>query len=316
MPTSHPQLDTPPEPGADTDALGAVASWTGTAGEDAGADTGTKRGAVSAAKGETTEIGLSRVQQTFARRVAESQATIPQLTLQVEVDLEGCLAGANRGAPGCAAEIVRACALALREHPRVNSAYRDGCVQMRSRVNIGVAVAIDAEVQTGEPGKAGKAASATGESGGGTETITPTVFDADTLTAEEIARQTDKLRMRAHEGTLAPPELSGATFTVIDLGTDGLGAHGGDLGVDGGREKQGTYGGGVDAFTATVQPGQAAILAVGSVRPRPVASDDGRVVAHRTATLTLSCDHRVLYGADAARFLARIRELLEAPRAS
>lgn len=272
-----PQLDTPPEAEA---APGSLRAGPGGAGV----------GAVGTAKGETTELELSRVQHTFARRVAESQATIPQLTLRVAVDLEGRLAGREDGASGCTAEIVTACALALREHPRVNSTYRDGRVLVHSRVNVGVAVAIDAGAKTGTPGEASIASDA-GVSGDGTETIAPTVFDADTLAVEDIASQIADLRVRAHAGTLTPPQLSGATFTVVDLGEYG-----------------------VDSFAATVQPGQAAILAVGAVRPRPVASHDGRVVVRRTAVLTLSCDHRVLYGADAARFLARIRELLdEAP---
>lgn len=280
----HPPLDTPPEPEPELPALAAEANGAGAVGANAvvvGTDS-PSADTVTTARGETTEVELTRAQHTFARRVAESQATIPQLTLQVEVDLEECVAGREAGGPEpcCTAEIVRACALALREHPRVNSSYRDGRVQMHSRVNIGVAVSV------GD----GEAPEATAK----TTVIAPTVFDADTLTRQEIGFQIGELRVRAQEGTLTPPELSGTTFTVVDF----------DAGEDDGR--------GVDAFTATVQPGQAAILTVGSVRPRPVVTGDGRVVVHRTATLTLSCDHRMLHGADAARFLAWVRELLEA----
>jgi len=259
----HPPLDTLPEPEPEAPAGRGGA-------EVAGADT------VTTARGQTIEIELTRAQHTFARRVAESQATIPQLTLRAEVDLESRLAAhehatasapAEQAAPAtCTGEIVKACALALREHPRVNSTYRDGRVLVHSRVNVGVAV-------TGDE----------------TELVTPTVFDADRLTVEETAREIDHLRVRALEGILSPPELSGATFTVFDLSAFG-----------------------VDSFTATVPPGQTAILAIGSLRSRPVALDDGRLAVHRIATLTLSCDHRVLYGADAARFLTRIREPLEA----
>jgi pyruvate dehydrogenase E2 component (dihydrolipoamide acetyltransferase) len=71
---------------------------------------------------------------------------------------------------------------------------------------------------------------------------------------------------------------------------------------------------GVTAFTAIINPPQAAILSVGSLSPRAVARD-GEVEARNTMTVTLACDHRILYGADAATFLARIRELLEAPAA-
>lgn len=330
----HPPLDTPPEsetgtgtgtpePGTDTPGTrAATGAGDAVAGGTEAVDTGT--GAVDTAKGQTTEVELTRAQHAFARRVAESQATIPHLTLRVEVDLEECLArrgvsppaaagpagragiatadaaegaataGTGEAPPARTAEIVRACALALREHPRVNSTYRDGRVQMHSRVNVGAAVSVEPGAP-GEPEKFGKA----GEDGiGGTAVIAPTVFDADTLTTEEIAAQIDDLRARAHAGTLAPPQLSGATFTVVDLGADGVS---GTDGLDG-----------VDAVTATIMPGQAAILAVGSIRPRPVATADRRVLARHTAMLTLSCDHRVLHGADAASFLARVRELLEA----
>jgi pyruvate dehydrogenase E2 component (dihydrolipoamide acetyltransferase) len=277
------QLDVPAEPTPSTidiqasDALGTQAS---NARDTPGP------GAVNTAKGETSELELSRAQHTFARRVAESKATIPHLTLQVQADMQACVAlrptlagvspedSSTESATGYGEMVVRACALALREHPRANSSYRDGRVQLHSRVNIGLAIALD----SGEPD--------------GSTVVVPTVFDADTRGLGEIAREIRDLRARAREGSLAPPELSGATFTVFDLGPFG-----------------------VDAFAATVFPGQAAILAVGSVHPRAVADDNGQVVVRETVTLSLSCDNRVLYGADAGALLDRIRELLRSPTA-
>ncbi len=88
---------------------------------------------------------------------------------------------------------------------------------------------------------------------------------------------------------ITPPELAGATFTVSNLGMFGI--HG---------------------FTAVINPPQAAILAVGAVEPRPVVRD-GEVVVRQMLTATMASDHRILYGADAARFLGRVRELLEQP---
>jgi pyruvate dehydrogenase E2 component (dihydrolipoamide acetyltransferase) len=70
---------------------------------------------------------------------------------------------------------------------------------------------------------------------------------------------------------------------------------------------------GVTAFSAIVNPGQAAILAVGAAVARPAFDADGAVVKRSLMDLSLCCDHRILYGADAAQFLARVRELLEAP---
>ena len=72
---------------------------------------------------------------------------------------------------------------------------------------------------------------------------------------------------------------------------------------------------GVTDFTAVINPPQAAILAVGALARRPVVGGDGELVARHTMNVTLACDHRILYGAEAAEFLARIRALLERPLA-
>jgi pyruvate dehydrogenase E2 component (dihydrolipoamide acetyltransferase) len=92
------------------------------------------------------------------------------------------------------------------------------------------------------------------------------------------------------DGTVTPPQLSGGTFTVSNLGMYGM-----------------------TAITPVVNPPQAAILGVGAIRDVLARNDDGAVVDRRLLTLTLSCDHRILYGADAARFLAAIRDLLQRP---
>jgi pyruvate dehydrogenase E2 component (dihydrolipoamide acetyltransferase) len=232
------------------------------------------------AKGETTEVELSRTQQTIARRMAESKATIPHFALQTDIDMEQCVALRTElkrlgraDAPTYNDMVVKACALALREHPRANSSYRDGRLQLHGRVNVGVAVATDSDEPTGGA------------------LIVPTVFDADLKSLGEIARETRSLATRVRGGSITPPELGGGTFTVSNLGMFG-----------------------VSAFTAIVNPPQAAILSVGAVGARAAVRDD-EIVVRRQMTVTLACDHRILYGADAARFLARIRELLEQPAA-
>jgi pyruvate dehydrogenase E2 component (dihydrolipoamide acetyltransferase) len=224
------------------------------------------------AKGAGTDVELTRAQQTTARRTAESKATIPHLTLQIDVHMDACLAvQAELQAITHSDTIVKACALALREHPTANSSYRDGRLQLHSRVNVGVTIAtVDG-------------------------LVVPTIFDADQKPLQEIARETRVLAERVRAGTIAPPELSGATFTVVDLGDYG-----------------------VRSFAAIINPPQAGILSVGAVEPRAVVisgggESPGEVLIRRVATLTLSCDHRILYGADAARFLTRIKELLEVP---
>jgi pyruvate dehydrogenase E2 component (dihydrolipoamide acetyltransferase) len=119
--------------------------------------------------------------------------------------------------------------------------------------------------------------------------LVPTIFDADRKPLAQIAQETEALGQRARDARITPPELSGGTFTVSSLG--GLG---------------------VRRFATIVTPSQAAALAVGAVEER-VAVVDGQALVRHELEATLACDHRILYGADAARFLARVRELLEDP---
>ncbi len=115
-----------------------------------------------------------------------------------------------------------------------------------------------------------------------------TVLDADTKSPGQLDEELAQLRRRAGAGELTPPEQAGATFTVSDLGEYGI-----------------------DRGGALVVPPQAAALTAGAIRPLPVVRDGAVVPGHRL-TLTLACDHRILFGARAARFLARLAELLEA----
>ena len=225
------------------------------------------------AKGDITVQELTRIQQVIARRMAESKATVPEFTLRTEIDMEACvdlrkqLKGLAGEVPSYNDMVVKACALALREYPRANGSYRDARFELHSRINVGVAVA---------------AADAL---------VVPTIFDADRRSLREIARESRALAERVRAGSVTPPELSGGTFTVSNLGMYG-----------------------VTDFVAVINPPQAAILAVGALAPRAVVRD-GDLVVRNTMGVTLSCDHRILYGADAAQFLARIRELLEQPLA-
>jgi pyruvate dehydrogenase E2 component (dihydrolipoamide acetyltransferase) len=120
--------------------------------------------------------------------------------------------------------------------------------------------------------------------------VVATIFDADRKSLSAIAADARSLTARVRDRSISPAELSDGTFTVSNLGMHG-----------------------VDSFSAVINPPQAAILAVGALKPRPVVDQDGMVVARPTLQLTLACDHRILYGADGARFLARLCELLEKP---
>ncbi|HST39790.1 MAG TPA: dihydrolipoamide acetyltransferase family protein [Conexibacter sp.] len=239
----------------------------------------------------STLVPLTRVQQLIARRMTESKQSAPDFVLDVEVDMGAAIAmrarlkellarragdaapGAEAGTGGDIATkppslgdfVIKACGIALEEHPRVNGAYRDDAVELFDRVNVGVAVAV--------PGAL----------------LVPTVVDADQRTLGQIAGDVRRLAASAREGKLTPAELSGATFTVSNLGMFG-----------------------VDAFTAVLNPPQAAILAVGAIRERPVVRD-GQLALGSTMVARLTCDHRIVNGADGAAFLARVRELLETP---
>jgi len=120
--------------------------------------------------------------------------------------------------------------------------------------------------------------------------LVPTIFDADTKSVFEIAAEAKSLAARAGSRSLAPQDLADGTFTVSNLGMFG-----------------------VRRFTAVINHPQVAILAVGEVSLRPWVDPYGGIAARRLMDVSLSCDHRVVYGADAARFLQHLRELLEDP---
>jgi pyruvate dehydrogenase E2 component (dihydrolipoamide acetyltransferase) len=196
------------------------------------------------ARGEVEVVEPSAAQRDFARRVAESKATVPHAYAEIDAEV---------GEGMALAVVIEACGRALREVPTVNGAYRDGRFELYSRVNVGFAV-----------------------STGGT-LVFPVIHDADEKDAAGIGDEIDRLSGRARDGGITKPELSGATFSVADPGSDGI----------------------TRAF-AVVNRGQSAFLTVGATR------DDGR------ATLALSFDHRIHQGPEALGFLRTLRELLEA----
>ena len=223
-------------------------------------------------KGEAEIQELTRLQQTVSRRMAESKATAPEFSIALTVDMTAAVELRERlkqisdPVPSFNDMVVKAAANALREFPRVNGAYRDGKFELYERVNVGIAVAAQDAL------------------------VVPTVFDADKKSLGQIARDARQVIEKVKEKTVTPPELSGGTFTVSNLGMFGI-----------------------EQFTAIINPPQAAILTVGKLAKQPAVDDKGKVVARDQMVLTLVCDHRILYGADGAQFLARIKELLEQP---
>jgi pyruvate dehydrogenase E2 component (dihydrolipoamide acetyltransferase) len=230
-----------------------------------------KRGEAGA-KGEAEIQELTRLQQTVSRRMAESKATAPDFSISLTVDMTAAVELRERlkqisdPVPSFNDMVVKASASALREFPRVNGAYRDGKFELYENVNVGIAVAAQDAL------------------------VVPTVFDADEKSLGQIARDARQVIEKVKEKTVTPPELSGGTFTVSNLGMFGI-----------------------EQFTAIINPPQAAILTVGKLEKKPAVDDKGKLVARDQMVLTLVCDHRILYGADGAQFLARVKELLEQP---
>lgn len=214
-------------------------------------------------KGIVTTIEPDRYERTVVRRSAQARATVPSVEYAAEVDMEPCLAIEAELGCGVTALLVRAAAHALRLVPRVNGAYRDGHYELYSRINIGVTIAVEGFYAT------------------------PTVFDADEKSCNEIAAEIAEHRSRALDGELTGADLTGATFTLIDSGGDG-----------------------VAIVTPLITAPQAAALAAGPVRETPVVRD-GAVVAGHTMVATLAGDHRIVYGAYASSFLTEFKAHLE-----
>ena len=217
-------------------------------------------------RGETRIEEPTRAERTIARRVSESRATVPEIELVADADVTALRPDTGRSASGSmTAQLVRAAALALRDVPRANGAYRDGHFELYSRVNIGVAVpAAEAFAM-------------------------PTLFDADLKSVAELDAELRGLAARAVAGELTPPEQSGATFTLVNLGASR-----------------------VASSSVVITPPHAAALCAGAIRPAPVVRG-GMMEPGLIMTLTLACDHRILYGERAARVLGGIADRLEQP---
>jgi pyruvate dehydrogenase E2 component (dihydrolipoamide acetyltransferase) len=210
---------------------------------------------------------------TIARRMLLSKAPVPHFYVSSEVamdrawtlreDLNGL-----EGQPKISVNdlIVRGCALALMEHPGVNASFQGEAIRVYRRAHIGIAVALEDGL------------------------ITPVLRDCQVKSLAQIAEESRDLSERARGRKLRLTELSGATFSISNLGMFE-----------------------VAEFSAIINPPEGAILAVGAVRRVPVVDAAGALGVGRRMMLTLSCDHRVMDGAMSARFLQDLRHLLEEP---
>ena len=229
---------------------------------------------VDSAKGQPEIVEPTRTQQLIARRMSESKATIPHFYLRTVIDMDR------------AVEVRTAFKQEASEGETVPSlndfVVKSVAIALR-RHPMANAAFRDGHFELYPKVNVGIAVATEGA------LTVPVIRDADHLTLTEISEETRTLAGRVRSGEITPPELAGGTFTVSNLGMFG-----------------------VTGFDAVINPGQAGILAVGEVTRRPVVTDEGIGSAHQME-VTLACDHRILYGADGAEFLASIRTNLEEP---
>jgi pyruvate dehydrogenase E2 component (dihydrolipoamide acetyltransferase) len=216
---------------------------------------------------------LSSIGRLMAEKTTQSWTTVPHFFLTREVEARGLnearaklsqSINESRGARLTHTDLlISFVARALEEHPRLNASWTGQEIRFNEEVNIGVAMAVEDGVVTG------------------------VIRNANKIDLAEIAVQRRGLAERARAGRLRPNDISGATFTISNLGM----YH-------------------VNAFTAIIVPPQAAILAVGEIVDRVVAIE-GKAVVRPVITLTLSCDHRVVDGARGAQFMHTIAASLQ-----
>ncbi|MBQ71953.1 MAG: pyruvate dehydrogenase complex dihydrolipoamide acetyltransferase [Planctomycetaceae bacterium] len=227
---------------------------------------------------QSTEVEVSGMRQTIARRLVESKQTIPHYQVKMCFAMDAILELRASLNEKLAAEgvklsvndfIVRACALAMAEHPMFNASWAGDRILVHQRVNVGVAVSLSEE------------------RGGGL--VVATIRDANLKSLRMISAETKALAGKARDRGLSTEEMSDATFTISNLGMFG-----------------------VDDFTAIINPPNSAILACGAAIEKPVVRDHQLAVGWEMAA-NLSLDHRVIDGAMAARYLSTLKSMIEEP---
>jgi pyruvate dehydrogenase E2 component (dihydrolipoamide acetyltransferase) len=230
-------------------------------------------GATTAAPAKTE--ALSSVARLMAERTTQSWTTVPHFFLVRDVDAgalnharEKLRAGIEKSHGVRLSHtdlLVALVARVLAKHPRLNSSWTGSGIREHKEINIAVAIAVEDGV------------------------VAAVIPNAATSTLSEIAVQRRELADRARAGKLRPADISGATFTISNLGMYN-----------------------VDAFTAIISPPQAAILALGRIAQR-VVPVEGHPGVRPVLTMTLSCDHRVAGGAQAAAFLDDLANAIANP---
>ena len=225
---------------------------------------------------EFEDIPLSQMRKTVARRLAESLGPVPHFFLTVDVDMTRALAARARVNEILAAQGAKASVNDLViKATAVALTHHPECNAWWQGTSIRRFNSVHMGVAVAVPDGL----------------ITPVVRDAHSKGLAQIGREVRELAGRAREKRLQPHEYTGSTFSISNLGMFGI-----------------------EEFTAVINPPEAGILAVGAVEERAVVVD-GQVVAQPRMRITMSCDHRVIDGAQGARFLATLKSFLEEPAA-
>ncbi len=217
---------------------------------------------------------LTGMRQTIARRMVESKTQAPHFYVTMEIDMAAAMVLRSQINAVLSENeklsvndmIVKASAIALRQFPNVNASFAAEGIRVHEAVNIGMAVARENGL------------------------VTAVLRDCDKKPLAQLGREARELVARARDGRMKPEDMTGATFTVSNLGM-----------FD------------VDEFSAIITLPQAVALAVGAVKKVPVVTPDGQIVAGTRMKVTLSADHRVTDGAEVAQFLQALKAALEQP---
>ena len=225
---------------------------------------------------EFEDIPLTQMRKTVARRLTESLGPVPHFFLTIDVDMTRALAARKRVNELLAARGAKASINDLViKAAAVALTHHPECNAWWQGDAIRRFNRVHIGVAVAVPDGL----------------ITPVVRDAQAKGLAQISSEVRELAGRAREKKLQPREYTGSTFSMSNLGMFGI-----------------------EEFTAVINPPEAGILAVGAVEERPVAVD-GKVVVQPRMRVTMSCDHRVIDGAQGARFLATLKSFLEEPAA-
>ena len=222
--------------------------------------------------GATEEVDLSRLRRTIARNLGNSWSQIPHVTLHAHAEIDEltrqrqALRDSGRHA-SITAILIQQVVAALKAEPVINASFDSGAGKLVLKRYYNIGIAVDTERGL----------------------VVPVVRDADSKSLADLAAELSGLAERARAGKVSPEELSGASFTITNLGTLGIGE-----------------------FTPIINPPEVAILGVGASESRPIwngESFEPRLVL----PLSLSIDHRAIDGADGARFLSALTSGLASP---